>query len=113
MEKYNKRIDHVREARPITRVGCAIKLRVTLDKETKKWFAREFISHHSHVLPHDSHRQFLRTNRRVTNAATCTAMSMKGVRIRTCKIMSYIAKLAGDYHRVSFLRQFEQLNKRV
>ncbi|XP_062093508.1 protein FAR1-RELATED SEQUENCE 5-like [Humulus lupulus] len=101
-EMHVGRLDRTREPKPISRVGCKVCFRVNLVKGSTHWICKEFIPIHSHNIVADNHKQFLRSNRVMTQGTLTTAQIMKESGIRTCHIMSYMAKKMGGYEKIPF-----------
>ncbi|XP_062075924.1 protein FAR-RED IMPAIRED RESPONSE 1-like [Humulus lupulus] len=76
--------------------------RVNLVKTTSKWVCKEFIADHSHWLTFKLHKQFLQSNRVVSDGYTNQVKSLKETGVRTCHIMSYMANQVGGYHKITF-----------
>ncbi|XP_062119113.1 protein FAR1-RELATED SEQUENCE 5-like [Humulus lupulus] len=91
--------------KPLTRVGCPERLRVNLDKSTNLWVVRDFEPEHNHnlALPHEI--QFLRSNKKVTQAIGQPIMSMRRSGIRTCYIMNHLAQERGGQDYVPFQKR--------
>ncbi|XP_062100502.1 protein FAR1-RELATED SEQUENCE 5-like [Humulus lupulus] len=96
------RLDRTREPKPISRVGCKVCFQVNLVKGSKHWICKEFIPINSHNVVAGNHKQFLRSNRVISEGNLTTAQIMKESGIRTCHIMSYMAKQMGGYEEIPF-----------
>ncbi|KAH9801072.1 protein FAR1-RELATED SEQUENCE [Citrus sinensis] len=101
-KKYIEHTNRIREPRAITRVNCRAAFRVNLDKESKIWVARSFVSKHSHELAADFATEFLRSYRIVKDSDNVLANSMKTVGIKTSQIMDFFVNQAGDYDKLGF-----------
>ncbi|XP_062098832.1 protein FAR1-RELATED SEQUENCE 5-like [Humulus lupulus] len=101
-EMHVGRLDRTREPKPISRVGCKVCFRLNLVKGSRNWICKEFIPILSHNVVADNHKQFLRSNRVISEGTLTTAQIMKESGIRTCHIMSYMAKQMGGYENIQF-----------
>lgn len=64
---------------------------------------KEFKTDHSHTFAIQTHVQFLRSNRIVSNGALAMARTMRRSGIRTCHIMTFMAQQAGGYEYMPYL----------
>ncbi|KAM6542853.1 hypothetical protein CsatB_007300 [Cannabis sativa] len=104
MEKHVQRNDLTREPKAHTRVDCKVAFRVHRVIGENTWICREFITTHSHALPADNHKQFLRSNRVVTAGYVETATLLREAGVKTYHILSYMAIQVGGYEKMPFTK---------
>ncbi|XP_024165441.1 protein FAR1-RELATED SEQUENCE 5-like [Rosa chinensis] len=85
------------------RTGCTAKIRFGL-QDNNLWKATLFVPEHNHKLAELEERQFLRSNRKVSNAHQGVIRSMKTAGMSTINTYSYLAEEVGGSQNVGFTK---------
>ncbi|KAB2620597.1 protein FAR1-RELATED SEQUENCE 5-like [Pyrus ussuriensis x Pyrus communis] len=93
-EKKTKRLDE--------RTGCQAKIRFLL--EDGEWKVSTFDPEHNHELAMPEERQFLRSNRKISEAHMGAIKTMANAGIRTTNTYSYLAEEVGGSQNVGFTK---------
>ena len=86
-----------------TRTGCKAGIRFTV--ENGEWKVTSFKHEHNHELAKVEYRQFLRSNRRITDAYSGVLTTFKEAGIRTIGAYSFMSEETGGFENVGFTRR--------
>ncbi|BFG40417.1 hypothetical protein CerSpe_266900 [Prunus speciosa] len=88
-----------------TRTGCEASIRFAFQDEDDTWKVSHFVPEHNHELSKPEERQFLRSNRKVSDSNLGVIKTMVGVGIRTTNTYSYLAEEVGGSQNVGFTKR--------
>ncbi|KAL4625984.1 hypothetical protein ACB092_05G063800, partial [Castanea dentata] len=86
-----------------TRTGCKASIKFTI--ENGEWKVTSFNSKRNHELAKAEQRQFLRSNRKITDAYVGVIKTFKEAGIRTINAYSYLAEESGGFANIGFTRR--------
>ena len=86
-----------------TRTSCKASIRFIVENGELK--VTSFKHEHNHELAKIEHRQFLRSNRRITDAYLGVLTTFKEAGIRTIGAYSYISEEIGGFENVGFTKR--------
>ncbi|KAI5354061.1 hypothetical protein L3X38_006956 [Prunus dulcis] len=88
-----------------TRIGCEASIRFAFQDEDDTWKVSHFVSEHNHELAKPEERQFLRSNKKVSDSNLGVIKTMVGARISTTNTYSYLAEEVGGSQNVGFTKR--------
>ncbi|CAL8997118.1 unnamed protein product [Prunus brigantina] len=88
-----------------TRTGCKASIRFAFQDEDDTWKVSYFVPEHNHELAKPEERQFLRSNRKVSDSNLGVIKTMVGAGIRTTNTYSYLAEEVGGSQNVGFTKR--------
>ncbi|CAB4313498.1 unnamed protein product [Prunus armeniaca] len=88
-----------------TRTGCEARVRFAFQDDNGMWKVSHFVSEHNHELAMPEERQFLRSNRKVSEAHLGVIKTMVDAGIRTTNTYSYLSEEVGGSQNVGFTKR--------
>ncbi|BBH03006.1 FAR1-related sequence 5 [Prunus dulcis] len=88
-----------------TRTGCEARIRFVFQDDNGMWKVSHFVSEHNHELAMPEERQFLRSNRKVSEAHLGMIKTMVDAGIRTTNTYSYLSEEVGGSQNVGFTKR--------
>ncbi|KAI5352456.1 hypothetical protein L3X38_005347 [Prunus dulcis] len=88
-----------------TRTGCEARIRFAFQNDNGMWKVSHFVYEHNHELAMPEERQFLRSNRKVSEAHLGVIKTMMDAGIRTTNTYSYLSEEVGGSQNVGFTKR--------
>ncbi|CAB4270388.1 unnamed protein product [Prunus armeniaca] len=105
VRRGQKRYNTKKVSKLETRTGCEASIRFAFQDEDDTWKVSHFVPEHNHELAKPEERQFLRSNRKVSDSNLGVIKTMVGAGIRTTNTYSYLAEEVGGSQNVGFTKR--------
>ncbi|RYR78685.1 hypothetical protein Ahy_A01g003534 [Arachis hypogaea] len=108
------KLDRTRVHKPKTRTNCEAKFSIYFDKSASLWRVRKIDKKHNHKLTPSCMVHLIVKYRSLTDAAKAQINGLNECEISTAKTVRYMARMAGGYSLVSFLKKdsYNHIDKR-
>ncbi|RYQ99305.1 hypothetical protein Ahy_B07g087223 [Arachis hypogaea] len=103
--KHYRLVDRKRNHKPETRIGCKAHCSVYLDKLSMKWRVKTLEEEHNHPMIPEQFVHLISSYRKLTEADKVRIVCMKEPGFQTSQIVGVLAKLAGGYDNLNFMKK--------